>query len=1044
MKKFVAAITAVFFAVALVLVGAAAPASAHTPALTGAATCDTTTGTWTVTWTYAVTQVPDGVEAESKVTTHAPSSSTITSSDGISKGGQLFFSVWTEHKVNNPGVLVRTGNWTVTYKQSGISASTNHATSSVQTDWKDGVSHDTDGTFTFHGTCAKPDNTDTKVPICHATASNSNPYVTETVSYDSIITPSGHGSSGINDGDIIPPFDYIKDGTAGHYDGQNWSTANQAIYNNGCVVPSPPTIPKDASATLTFSPATCAAAQTVTEGATPHSSWSGAIAYSGAGNLTYTAVAHADSGHQFPDASNVTNGNETKTFTGTLDAQLTEGCTTPGYVIVAWTMPSWQDSTDSTWPQQYYHSLPETSPDLSALDSILALTCDTQYQVDIYHDSLTTTNLISGGFLTSPNHPAEDLITGTWGKAYKLVHTPACPPVIPKDATATASFKDGTCGTPGTLGDHSATNATFEGDAPLISGSDWSWIVDAASGHEFADGSTQETLHGTVPAAIPFQSTDENGPCYVSPPPSPHDANALVHFSDGTCGVAGQLDTHSTINASFDTEVPVILDGTWTWAATADAGHLFVDNGLKHETFSGTVPAAIPFQNTDANGLCYQEPPADASASVTFSDGTCEGPGAIPTAIIANATWTQQTIDTVDSTYDWIATADAGHEFSTGHLTLELQGNLPVQIPSQSANPNGTCYVAPPADAAATVTVTAATCDAPAMLLYGAKTNATFDAAGSTADGATGATVTNFTVVADADAGHAFSPLVVDATTHTFNADADNQPANTIETFTGSLDPQLAHQETDPSLPCFDAPPIAIADPTGSSCQALVADTDLTSWVHVDLNAHVSYRIHAVGTVTDTALTQSYTTEPAGSYVITATADAGWTLAATSTQPAGAEQVWTVNVQDLGECQLPPGATWHANATGSPAVCTSSSTQAGTVTLQHLASEQGEVVYTVTNDSTSAVVYSGRFSTSVKVAPGHYTVHAAPFVSTDGISTATVFHITIAAASTICSTLTTLAFTGATGTMGLFLAGGMLFLGIAGLLMRRRFVHRGA
>ena len=46
-----------------------------------------------------------------------------------------------------------------------------------------------------------------KVTICHATASKTNPYVMITVDVASIVGDSGHGSSGVNEGDIIPEFD---------------------------------------------------------------------------------------------------------------------------------------------------------------------------------------------------------------------------------------------------------------------------------------------------------------------------------------------------------------------------------------------------------------------------------------------------------------------------------------------------------------------------------------------------------------------------------------------------------------------------------------------------------------------------------------------------------------------------------------------------------------------------------------------------------------------------------------------------------------------
>lgn len=86
-----------------------------------------------------------------------------------------------------------------------------------------------------------------KVTICHRTASHTNPYVQITVDQSAIfnngVVPNGHGthtgpifpSVGPDGkwGDIIPPFD--------GYPGQNFTTQGQAILNNGCKIPGPPT-----------------------------------------------------------------------------------------------------------------------------------------------------------------------------------------------------------------------------------------------------------------------------------------------------------------------------------------------------------------------------------------------------------------------------------------------------------------------------------------------------------------------------------------------------------------------------------------------------------------------------------------------------------------------------------------------------------------------------------------------------------------------------------------------------------------------------------
>ena len=72
-----------------------------------------------------------------------------------------------------------------------------------------------------------------KVTLCQATGSESNPYTKVTVNVSSL--GNGHGHSGVNDGDIIPP----TPGTD-FPNGQNWDATHQGIYNNNCNVPEPP------------------------------------------------------------------------------------------------------------------------------------------------------------------------------------------------------------------------------------------------------------------------------------------------------------------------------------------------------------------------------------------------------------------------------------------------------------------------------------------------------------------------------------------------------------------------------------------------------------------------------------------------------------------------------------------------------------------------------------------------------------------------------------------------------------------------------------
>jgi uncharacterized repeat protein (TIGR01451 family) len=107
-------------------------------------------------------------------------------------------------------------------------------------------------------------NSNDKQTICHATASDTNPYVINTPDKNGDV--DGHaGHTGPvwtptlkanHDwwGDIIPPFDYNDHGTAAHFAGLNWTANGQAWFDNGCRVPITVAVDKtnDADGDATF------------------------------------------------------------------------------------------------------------------------------------------------------------------------------------------------------------------------------------------------------------------------------------------------------------------------------------------------------------------------------------------------------------------------------------------------------------------------------------------------------------------------------------------------------------------------------------------------------------------------------------------------------------------------------------------------------------------------------------------------------------------------------------------------------------------------
>jgi hypothetical protein len=93
---------------------------------------------------------------------------------------------------------------------------------------------DGSGNLNVSGSSVPCDNLDHLIDICHAN-NGIKDYVKQNVDFDSIIKNNGH-SEHQDERDIIPPFDYIKNGVPGHFDGLNWGPEGQAIYNANCVV----------------------------------------------------------------------------------------------------------------------------------------------------------------------------------------------------------------------------------------------------------------------------------------------------------------------------------------------------------------------------------------------------------------------------------------------------------------------------------------------------------------------------------------------------------------------------------------------------------------------------------------------------------------------------------------------------------------------------------------------------------------------------------------------------------------------------------------
>jgi hypothetical protein len=510
---------------------------------------------------------------------------------------------------------------------------------------------------------------------------------------------------------------------------------------------------------------------------------------------------------------------------------------------------------------------------------------------------------------------------------------------------------------------------------------------------------------------------------------APNDGSsaAAVHTSAPTCEAPSTLVLETPTNAKWGT--PVYSGTSYSVVATAISPHTFpsgtgVNADHTTKTFTGSLAPQL------SGAYCVTTP--DASASVSVTPATCSAPASLVYGTTSNASFTGGTPNgaTGPLSYTVTATATAHHAFSTGLPTETFTGSLGGIIPPQTTNPNGACYTPPapvPAPAAPAFTDVCGTAsDTFSLPVVGADDHFTYRVSDTTTNG-----VRTVVVTAIADSGYGFPAGATTEWSHTF---------------TDALCQVIA------------------AEPLASACGVTNADTELTDWVFVDQIEHVTYSIYPAGhPELLKPLTEKYTGETAGRYVVIADAAPGFTLAATATHAAGTHREWTIDVEDALICTLPTDATWHAAAAGHSATCADGTAQSGYITLTHLADETGKVDYSLGNDATGTSKNLGNTTTRVSVAPGHYTVVAKAHDAGDGLSTASVFHITVASVMITCADGTStasaggagagdaggaggagLAFTGVDPSLPLGLAGGMLVLGLAGIFLGRRYVRRSA
>ena len=279
---------------------------------------------------------------------------------------------------------------------------------------------------------------------------------------------------------------------------------------------------------------------------------------------------------------------------------------------------------------------------------------------------------------------------------------------------------------------------------------------------------------------------------------SAHDAfltgSTSCNTADGSATatwiLSNDWDTAATVSNSTNTVIPngtVIppktngTNGTKTFVQTIAAPAAGVSVTASYTaTWPDHTVRDIKAVKVTVPSNCTVPPAKDASAAVTITAPSC-GVAAVLHLTGTNVTWSGTADGTPGpKTYNSKATATAGHTFPNGDTSKQFNGRLAGPLHYQNTNPHAPCY-RPDTDAAASVSVSAPSCTAPAVLTLTGQ-NVTWT---GTENGAVGPL--SYDSTATATRGHAFP-----------NGDASKN-------FTGDLAGPLGYQNTNPDAPCYKA-----------------------------------------------------------------------------------------------------------------------------------------------------------------------------------------------------------------------------------------------
>jgi hypothetical protein len=615
-KKFLAGLTTIVLSLGMVAL-TAGPASAHHNTISVSVSCNTgPEGYWKVTWSVT--------NSESDKT------ETITSA--------------TDAALVPIGTVIGAGA-TATFIEYYAVKPTANKTLTLGAQWSNGVTNSNSQTLNknqFSSDCI-PDDTDKKVDVCHYDNGQGGKYTLNDISVSAVLNGSGHAA---HDDDIIPPFDYVEQGVAGHYDGKNWDAYGQWVYANGCsneVTPTEPSFADEVcnptttgtiSGSYTVPSSAHVTYQVAVNGGSAVTKAAGTYLASVGDQVTITPV--ADSGYTL--TGDVGPWSHTFISAGVCDDEATpieptfqeDECTgEPG------------ESTGSTY------TIPSTT--------------GVQYQVRVFGvwtDKSAGTYPWVSGLTVQIRAVAESgyELTGTTSWSHEFDSAAFClEPVTPD-----ASYIQPTCvdGEPGEISDGSYTLVAVTGVKYFVKVNGGSWTLTSPGTYPVSPGDTVkiqavgDVVNGYyIPG--PFNEQDFGPWTFAAP-----DGDCIVDavpvdptVAPQTCeedeeGIGSYVDGSITIVAS--TGVNYFIDGTpvgagthsygpGTYIVTAEPQDGYQLEGYPDGGWSLTVEEAEACGQLDEHG--------DVTPSVTFEQTTCSASGSYTLAVMidddpAGVIWT--------------------------------------------------------------------------------------------------------------------------------------------------------------------------------------------------------------------------------------------------------------------------------------------------------------------------------------------------------------------------------------------------------------------